>query len=147
VRLCDLKPSKGSTKKRKRVGRGDGSGHGKTSGRGTKGQLARSGGKTRIGFEGGQMPLHRRLPHLKGFKNTRKKVFNIVKVEDLDKFKEGSVVDLNLLEESGFIRDKNNPVKILGNGKLNKNLTVKANYFSKSAIEKIEKAGGKAEVV
>ncbi len=139
--------SPGSIKKRKRVGRGNGSGHGTTSGRGTKGQLSRSGGNTRIGFEGGQMPLQRRIPHLKGFKNTRKVIFNAINIGDLEKFKEGSSIDYKLLLENGLINKKNSPVKILGGGKLSKNLTVKANSFSKSAAEKIEKAGGKMEVI
>ncbi len=146
MKLCDI-GSPESIKKRKRVGRGNGSGHGTTSGRGTKGQLSRSGGKTRIGFEGGQMPLQRRLPHLKGFKNTRKKVNNPVNIAQLERFKDGSVIDYDLLEKNGLITKKSNPVKILGNGKLAKKLTVRANSFSKTAVSKIEKAGGKAEVV
>ena len=139
--------SPGSLKKRKRVGRGNGSGHGTTSGRGTKGQLSRSGGNTRVGFEGGQMPLQRRIPHLKGFKNTRKVIFNTINIGDLEKFKEGSSIDYKLLLENGMINKKNSPVKILGDGTLSKKLTVKANSFSKSAAEKIEKAGGKMEVI
>ena len=146
MKLCDLK-SPESIKKRKRVGRGYGSGHGTTSGRGTKGQLSRSGGKTRIGFEGGQMPLQRRLPHLKGFKNTRKKINNVINVWQLEKFKDGSVVDYNFLKKNGLIMKKSNPVKILGSGKLTKKITVKANYFSRSAAAEIEKAGGKVEVI
>ncbi len=147
MRLCDLKPSKNSVKKRKKVGRGNGSGHGTTSGRGTKGQLSRSGGKVRIGFEGGQMPLQRRIPHLKGFKNTRKKQFNIINIEQLEGFKNGSVVDIEFLKKNGLVMSKDNPVKILGNGKLTKKLTVKANFFSKNAGEKIKKAGGSLEVI
>jgi len=146
VKLCDLK-SPESIKKRKRVGRGNSSGHGTTSGRGTKGQLSRSGGKTRIGFEGGQMPLQRRLPHLKGFKNTRKKINNVINVWQLENFKDGSIVDYDFLKKNGLIMKKSNPVKILGNGKLTKKITVKANYFSRSAVAKIEKAGGKVEVI
>jgi len=146
VKLCDLR-SPESIKKRKRVGRGNGSGHGTTSGRGTKGQLSRSGGKTRIGFEGGQMPLQRRLPHLKGFKNTRKKINNVINVWQLEKFKDGSVVDYDFLKKNGLIMKKSNPVKILGNGKLTKKITVKANYFSQSAAAKIEKASGKVKVI
>ncbi len=136
-----------SNKKRKRIGRGDGSGHGTTSGRGTKGQLARSGGKTRIGFEGGQMPLQRRIPHLRGFKNNRKKVFNIINAGSLEIFKDGSTVDIEGFSKKGLIMDKGLPVKVLGDGDLTKKLTVKANRFSSSAVKKIEKAGGKAEVV
>ena len=147
MRLCDLKPSKNSVKKRKKVGRGNGSGHGTTSGRGTKGQLSRSGGKVRIGFEGGQMPLQRIIPHLKGFKNTRKKQFNIINIEQLEGFKNGSVVDIEFLKKNGLVMSKDNPVKILGNGKLTKKLTVKANFFSKNAGEKIKKAGGSLEVI
>jgi len=146
VKLSELESPK-SVKKRKRVGRGNGSGHGTTSGRGTKGQLSRSGGKTRIGFEGGQMPLQRRLPHLKGFKNLRKKVFNIINVGDLENFKEDSTIDYKLLEKEGRIMKKNCPLKILGNGELTRKLIVRADAFSESASAKIEKAGGKAEVI
>jgi large subunit ribosomal protein L15 len=146
VKLNEIK-SPETNKKRKRVGRGDGSGHGTTSGRGTKGQLSRSGGKTRIGFEGGQMPLQRRLPHLRGFKNTRKIVFNVVNLSMLESFKDGSTVDYKALLKKGLIMKKGNPLKVLGNGDLKKKLTVKADGFSKSAREKIEKAGGKAEVI
>jgi large subunit ribosomal protein L15 len=148
LRLCDLKPDEGSVnKKRKRVGRGNGSGHGTTSGRGTKGQLSRSGGKVRLGFEGGQMPLQRRIPHLRGFKNTRKKEFNILNVGDFDKFKSGDVIDYEYLQKKGLIMRKNCPLKILGNGEIKKKLTVKANSFSKSAVDKIGAAGGKTEVI
>ena len=146
MRLNELK-SPESIKRRKRIGRGDGSGHGTTSGRGTKGQLSRSGGKTRIGFEGGQMPLQRRLPHLRGFKNNRKMIFNVINLSMLESFKEGSTVDYDVLLKKGLIMKKGNPLKILGNGDLKKKLTVKANGFSKSARVKIEKAGGKVEVV
>jgi large subunit ribosomal protein L15 len=146
VKLDEMK-SPQSNKRRKRIGRGDGSGHGTTSGRGTKGQLARSGGKTRIGFEGGQMPLQRRIPHLRGFKNSRKKLFNIINTGSLEVFKDGSTVDFKEFLKKGLIMEKNFPVKILGNGDLTKKLTVKANRFSNSAVKKIENAGGKAEVV
>lgn len=146
MKLSELESPK-SAKKRKRVGRGNGSGHGTTSGRGTKGQLSRSGGKTRIGFEGGQMPLQRRLPHLKGFKNLRKKVFNIINVGDLENFSQDSTIDYKLLEKEGRIMKKNCPLKILGNGELTRKLTVRADAFSESASAKIEKAGGKAEVI
>jgi large subunit ribosomal protein L15 len=149
VNLSDLGPAYGSVKRKKRVGRGGSSGHGKTSGRGTKGQKSRSGGesKTRLGFEGGQMPITRRIPHLKGFKNTRKEEINIVNISQLNKFDENSIIDFNALLKMGLIMKDNSKVKILGNGKLTKKLTVKANLFSKSAIQKIEKAGGKAEEV
>jgi len=146
VKLSELK-SPESSKRRKRVGRGDGSGHGTTSGRGTKGQLSRSGGKTRIGFEGGQMPLQRRLPHLRGFKNNRKIVFNVVNTGTLEDFKDGSTIDYKALMEKGMIMKKDRPIKILGKGDLTKKLTIKANGFSGSAVKKIEKAGGKAEVI
>lgn len=147
MKLCDIKPPKDAVKRKKRIGRGDGSGHGTTCGRGTKGQLARSGGKTRVGFEGGQMPLQRRLPQLKGFKNTRKKTYNILNVGALEKFGAGDVVDYEKLKDAGLIIKKTRMVKILGEGKVTKKLTVKASSFSKRAVEKIEKAGGKAEVV
>ena len=149
VNLSDLGPAYGSVKSKKRVGRGNGSGHGTTSGRGSKGQLSRSGGKskTRLGFEGGQMPLNRRIPHLKGFKNTRKEEFNIINLSKLEKFEDGLTVDVDAFFKSGMVGDKKNKIKILGNGSLTKKLTVKADFFSKSAIEKIEKAGGKAEAI
>jgi large subunit ribosomal protein L15 len=146
VRLNDIKSPK-SIKKRKRVGRGNASGHGTTSGRGTKGQLSRAGGKTRVGFEGGQMPLQRRLPYIKGFKNTRKKINNIVNVWQLEKFENDSVVDYDFLKKNSLIMKKPGPLKVLGNGKLTKKITVKADYFSKNAEAKIKKAGGKVEVV
>jgi large subunit ribosomal protein L15 len=146
VRLNDIRSPR-SNKSRKRVGRGDGSGHGTTSGRGTKGQLSRSGGNTRPGFEGGQMPLQRRVPHLKGFKNNKKIIFNVINTGMLSAFKEGSTVDHDALMEKSLIMKKERPLKVLGKGELNIKLTVKANGFSKTAREKIEKAGGKAEVV
>lgn len=146
MRLNDIRSPK-SNKSRKRVGRGDGSGHGTTSGRGTKGQLSRSGGNTRPGFEGGQMPLQRRVPHLKGFKNNKKIIFNVINTGMLSAFKEGSTVDHDALMEKSLIMKKQRPLKVLGKGELNIKLTVKANGFSKTAREKIEKAGGKAEVV
>lgn len=149
IKISDLGPAYGSVKNKKRVGRGNGSGHGTTSGRGSKGQLSRSGGKskTRLGFEGGQMPLNRRIPHLKGFKNTRKKEFNTINLNQLEKFDEGFTVDFDALLKMGIIMDKESKVKILGSGSLTKKLFVKADSFSKSAVEKIEKAGGKAEAV
>ena len=149
VNINDLGPAYGSVKNKKRVGRGNGSGHGTTSGRGSKGQLSRSGGssKTRLGFEGGQMPLNRRIPHLKGFKNTRKEEFNIVNLIQLEKLEDGLTIDMDALFKLGMVGDKKNKIKILGYGSLTKKLTVKADYFSKSAIEKIEKAGGKAEAI
>ena len=136
-----------ANKKRKRVGRGTSSGSGKTSGRGTKGQLARSGGGTRPGFEGGQNPLVKRLPK-RGFTNIFKKEYAVVNLSDLNSFRAGSVVDIDKLLESGKVRKKAKyGLKVLGNGNIEKKLTVKANKFSKSAKEKIEKAGGKVEVI
>ena len=146
MKISDIKVP-GSIKRKKRVGRGNSSGSGTTCGRGTKGQLSRSGGNTRLGFEGGQMPLQRRLPHLRGFKNTRKKINCMVNVGQLEKFNDGAVIDYNFLEGKGLVKDKLYPLKVLGGGELTKKLTVKANFFSKSALAKIEKAGGKAEVV
>ena len=131
---------------RKRVGRGPGSGLGKTSGRGQKGQNARSGGGVRPGFEGGQTPLARRLPK-RGFTNINRKEYAVVNVEDLNRFEDGTVVTPALLKEVGLVRKELNGVKILGNGELIKKLNVTAAKFSKSAVEAIEKAGGKAEVL
>ncbi|MEY8468892.1 50S ribosomal protein L15 [Faecalibaculum rodentium] len=131
---------------RKRVGRGPGSGLGKTSGRGQKGQNARSGGGVRPGFEGGQTPLARRLPK-RGFTNINRKEYAVVNVEDLNRFEDGTVVTPALLKEVGLVRKELNGVKILGNGELTKKLNVTAAKFSKSAVEAIEKAGGKAEVL
>lgn len=147
MKLHELSPAPGSVKDVKRVGRGHGSGNGKTAGKGHKGQNARSGGGVRIGFEGGQMPLARRIPK-RGFNNIFAKTYTVINVSDLNKFKDGTVVDTELLKASGIIRKVNDGVKILGNGELTaKNLTVKAIKFSQTAIEKIEKAGGKAEVM
>ncbi len=146
MRLHELKKPEGSTKAPKRIGRGQGSGQGTTAGRGMNGQNSRSGGGVRLGFEGGQMPLYRRLPK-RGFKNKWAKTFAEVNVRDLNKFEDGAVVDLNALLESGLVGKALDGVKVLGNGELNKKLTVKAEKFSKSAVEKIEKAGGKAEVI
>lgn len=144
--IHELAPAAGSTKETKRIGRGHGSGQGKTAGKGHKGQNARSGGGVRIGFEGGQMPLQRRIPK-RGFHNIFAAKAVAINVSDLEKFKEGTVVDADLLIASGIIKNADNGVKILGNGELTKNLTVKAAAFSASAKEKIEKAGGKAEVM
>lgn len=146
MRLHDLFPAKGSTKKVKRVGRGIGSGHGKTSTRGHKGQNARSGGGVRPGFEGGQMPLYRRLPK-RGFTNIFKKEFAVVNVETLNCFEENTKVTPELLIESGIIKNVKDGVKVLGDGELKVKLDVTAHAFSKSAREKIEAAGGKAEVI
>lgn len=146
MNLNELKPAEGSKFAPKRVGRGIGSGTGKTSGKGHKGQNARSGGGVRIGFEGGQMPLTRRIPK-RGFNNIFAKKYSIVNVSDLSKFVDGTVVDTEMLKASGLIKKENDGVKVLGNGDLTSKITVKAAKFSKSAIEKIEKAGGKAEVI
>ena len=146
MKLFELSPDAGSVKDVKRIGRGHGSGNGKTAGKGHKGQNARSGGGVRPGFEGGQMPMTRRIPK-RGFNNIFATKYSVVNVSDLDKFVEGTVVDAELLLASGLIKKVNDGVKILGNGELTKNLTVKAAAFSASAKEKIEKAGGKAEVM
>ncbi|MFV9568492.1 50S ribosomal protein L15 [Thermoanaerobacter mathranii] len=147
MRLHDLKPAEGARREKKRVGRGIGSGHGKTSCRGQKGQKARSGGGVRPGFEGGQMPLTRRLPK-RGFTNIFKKEYAIVNVGTLEeRFEEGAVITPEVLIESGIIKDVKDGVKILGDGDLNKKFTVKAHKFSQSAIEKIQAVGGKAEVI
>ena len=130
----------------KRKGRGQGSGLGKTSGRGHKGQNARSGGGVRLGFEGGQMPLYRRLPK-RGFTNIWGTKYTTINVSELNRFEDGQEVTVELLKEKGIVKQVKDGVKILGNGKLDKKLTVKANKFSKTAIEKIESAGGKAEVL
>ena len=146
MKLYELSPAAGSVKDVKRVGRGHGSGNGKTAGKGHKGQNARSGGGVRPGFEGGQMPMTRRIPK-RGFNNIFATKYSTVNVSDLEKFVDGTVVDTELLVASGLIKKVNDGVKILGNGELSKNLTVKAAAFSASAKEKIEKAGGKAEVM
>ncbi len=146
MRLDELKPSEGSRFAVKRVGRGIGSGTGKTSGKGHKGQNARSGGGVRPGFEGGQMPLYRRLPK-RGFKNIFAKQYVTVNVEVLEKFENGTEVTADTLKEAGVISKTLDGVKILGRGELTKSLNVKAAHFTASAKEKIEKAGGKAEVI
>ena len=144
--LSNLKPAIGSTKNRKRIGRGPGSGTGKTAGKGHKGQNARSGGGVKPGFEGGQMPLQRRLPK-RGFTPLNKKVYALVNLRDLAQFEPESVVDIEALSKSGLIGQVNDGVKVLGDGELGHALTVKAHKFSKSAVAKIEAAGGKVEVM
>lgn len=144
MKLHELKPVEGSRQVRNRVGRGTSSGNGKTAGRGQKGQKAR--GKVRLGFEGGQMPLFRRMPK-RGFKNINRKEYAIVNLETLNKFEDGAEVTPALLVESGIIKDEKDGIKVLGNGTLNKQLTVKASKFSASAKEAIESKGGKAEVI
>ena len=146
MKLHELSPAEGSTRPNFRKGRGAGSGNGKTGGRGHKGQNARSGGGVRPGFEGGQMPLTRRIPK-RGFNNIFAKEYAVVNVSDLSKFVDGTVVDTEMLKASGLVKKVNDGVKVLGNGELTSKITVKAAKFSKSAIEKIEKAGGKAEVI
>jgi len=146
MKLHELKPNPGSTKNRKRLGRGTATGQGKTAGRGMNGQKSRSGGGVRPGFEGGQMPLYRRLPK-RGFTNIFGTQFAEINVEVLNKFEDGAEITPELLKSEGILKKQLDGVKILGNGELAKKLTVKAHKFSKSAIEKIEAAGGKAEVI
>jgi large subunit ribosomal protein L15 len=146
MRLDDLRPAAGSNKKRKRVGRGDGSGHGKTSGRGHKGQGARSGGNTKPGFEGGQMPLQRRLPK-RGFHNPFRIEMSVVNLSQLESFSADSDVTPETLIEHGYISGKSRRIKILGDGSLSKALRVKAHGFSAKAKEKIEAAGGTTELI
>lgn len=146
MKLHELKPSEGSRKERNRVGRGTGSGNGKTSGRGHKGQKARSGGGVRLGFEGGQLPLFRRIPK-RGFTNINRKEFAIVNLDVLNRFEDGTEVTPELLVETGIIRNEKSGIKILSNGNIEKKLTVKANKFSAGAKEAIEAAGGKTEVI
>ncbi len=145
MRLHDLAPEKGSKSSRKRVGRGVGSGLGKTAGRGTKGLKSRSGGNVRSGFEGGQMPLHRRLPK-RGFTNMFKKEYSIVNLSDLQTFEGGATVDAEALVSAGILKNTRLPVKLLGKGDVNVALQVKINAVSESAKSKIETAGGKVEV-
>ena len=146
MKLHELSPAPGSVKDVKRIGRGHGSGQGKTAGKGHKGQKARSGGGVRPGFEGGQTTLARRIPK-RGFNNIFRTEYATVNVSDLEKFVDGTVVDAELLKASGLIKKELDGVKILGNGELTKNLTVKAAKFTAAAKEKIEKAGGKADVM
>ncbi|EEG32150.1 ribosomal protein L15 [[Clostridium] methylpentosum DSM 5476] len=145
MKLHELSPAFGSKKAAKRVGRGAGSGTGKTAGKGHKGQNARSGGGVRPGFEGGQMPLQRRVPK-RGFVNIFRTNYATVNVSDLNKFEDGATVDAQALKEAGLIKKTLDGVKVLGNGELEKKLNVTAAKFSAAAKEKIEKAGGKAEV-
>ncbi|GLH65588.1 MULTISPECIES: 50S ribosomal protein L15 [Bacillaceae] len=146
MKLHELQPAPGSRKERTRVGRGIGSGKGKTSGRGQKGQNARSGGGVRLGFEGGQTPLFRRLPK-RGFTNINRKEYAIVNLDKLNRFEDGTEVTPELLLETGVISKLKSGVKILGKGQIEKKLTVKAHKFSASAKEAIEAAGGKTEVI
>lgn len=146
MKLHELKPNPGSVKNRKRLGRGTATGQGKTAGRGMNGQKSRSGGGVRPGFEGGQMPLYRRLPK-RGFTNIFGTEYSELNVEVLNRFEDGAEVTPELLKSEGLLKKQLDGVKILGNGDLVKKLTVKANKFSKSAIDKIEAAGGKVEVI
>ena len=147
MNLSNLHPAAGSKHSDSfRKGRGHGSGNGKTAGRGQKGQKSRSGGRTRIGFEGGQMPLYRRLPK-KGFKCRNSKKIIAINLSELDRFEADSTVTIETLAQAGLVKNSYDGVKILGNGELNKKLTVQVNAFSKSAVEKIEACGGKAEVI
>ncbi len=146
MKLHDMKPAEGSRKKRKRVGRGMSSGMGKTSSRGHDGQNSRSGGGVRLGFEGGQIPLFQRLPK-RGFTNINRKEYAIVNLDTLNRFDEGTEVSPELLIETGIVSNAKSGIKILGNGTLEKKITVRAHKFSTSAKEAIEKAGGQTEVV
>jgi large subunit ribosomal protein L15 len=146
MELSNLKPKKGARHAKKRLGRGPGSGHGKTAGRGEKGQKSRSGYSGKRGFEGGQMPLHRRLPK-RGFTNIFKKDYAVVNVSDLERFDAGASVDENTLRQVGLVKGSHDGVKILGDGELSKTLTVSATKFSKSARETIEKAGGTCQEI
>ena len=146
MNLHELSPAEGATKSSKRIGRGHGSGWGKTAGKGHKGQKARSGGSIRPGFEGGQMPLQRRIPK-RGFNNIFAKTIVAINVSALNAFDDGAEVTTEAIMEKGLVKKSCDGIKILGNGSLNKNLTVKVAAFSESAKQKIEAAGGKAEVV
>jgi large subunit ribosomal protein L15 len=146
MRLSELRPPEGARKEKKRIGRGEGSGHGGTSTKGHKGYKARSGGKRSPGFEGGQMPLQRRLPK-RGFKNPFRKQWSVINLRDLSAFPDGAVVDAEILKSKGLVKKVGSRVKILGEGEVLRPLTVRAQAFSLSAKKKIEAAGGKAEVI
>jgi len=146
MKLNELSPPRGSKRSRKRLGRGPGSGTGKTSGKGHKGHKARSGGGVRPGFEGGQMPIQRRLPKV-GFTNIFKKEFAVVNIRDLLKFESGSIIDEAILVRSGIVKGRRDGIKLLAQGDINFPLTVKVSRASSGAKEKIEKAGGKVEVI
>lgn len=146
MKIEDLKPAPGSRKRNKRVGRGIGSGHGKTSCKGHKGQKARSGGTKGPGFEGGQMPLQRRIPK-RGFKNRFAIEYAIINLKDIVKIQDADIITPEIFIEKGIIKDLKNGIKVLGNGDIQRPLTIKAHAFSASAISKISAAGGKAEVV
>lgn len=147
MKLHELRPAEGAVRDRKRLGRGTATGQGKTAGRGQKGQWSRSGGGVRPGFEGGQMPLYRRLPK-RGFTNPFKKIYSLVNIEKLNAFEDGTIITPEMLKETGIIRKiEKNGVKILGEGNLEKKVTIQAHKFTQSATEKIEAAGGKVEVI
>lgn len=146
MKLHELKPAEGSRRDRKRVGRGTSSGQGKTAGRGYKGQLARSGGKTRLGFEGGQMPLFRRMPK-RGFNNINRKEYAIINLSDLNRFEAGTEVTPALLVESGLVKKELAGIKLLANGELTVKLSVKVNKISEAAKKAVEVAGGTVEVI
>jgi large subunit ribosomal protein L15 len=146
MELNNLKPKKGARHAKKRVGRGPGSGHGKTSSRGEKGQKSRSGFSRKLGFEGGQMPLHRRLPK-RGFTNIFKKEYAVVNLADLERFDNGATVDEAALRQAGLVKGQNDGIKVLGNGKLSKKLTVSATKFSATAKQAIEAAGGTVQEI
>lgn len=146
MKLNELKPAEGSRRNRKRVGRGTSSGYGKTAGRGQKGQLARTGGKTRLGFEGGQMPLFRRMPK-RGFNNINRKEYAVVNVKDLNRFEDGSEVTVETLKDAGLVKKELSGVKLLANGELKSKLTVKVNKASEAAKKAVEAAGGTIEVI
>jgi len=146
MKLNELSPPKGSRRPRKRLGRGVGSGQGKTAGRGSKGYNSRSGGGVRPGFEGGQMPLHRRLPK-RGFTNIFKKKVAVINIRDLSKFEKGSIVDEAALIRAGLVKGKRDGIKLLGHGEIKTPLTIKVNMLSKNAREKVIEAGGNVEVL
>ena len=146
MNLGDLRAPEGASKNRKRLGRGSGSGHGKTSGRGHKGQRARSGGRGKTGFEGGQMPLQRRVPK-RGFTNIFRKEYAIINISDLDRFDKGSTVDVSVLVEAGLVNKIGAGVKLLADGDIKKPLIIKVHKYSQAAKEKVEAAGGRIEVV
>ena len=146
MRIHELSPAEGSKKKHKRVGRGQGSGHGKTCCRGHKGQRSRSGGRLRLGFEGGQMPLQRRLPK-RGFTNIFHKDCNIINIKDLNRFDPNSIIDINALREAGLVNRARGDIKLLGEGEISHPMVIKVDKISKAARVKIEAAGGKVEVV
>jgi large subunit ribosomal protein L15 len=146
MELNNLKPKKGARHAKKRVGRGPGSGHGKTSGRGEKGQKSRSGFSRSLGFEGGQMPLHRRLPK-RGFTNIFKREYAVVNLADLERFDNGATVDESALRQAGLVKGRNDGIKVLGHGSLTKKLTVSASKFSETARKQIEAAGGTCQEI